>query len=75
MSPKKVLAVKVSIRRFITQTELHAMILPELTLRGLPGSSAASTCSLCQAGTYGTGSGRPPLHVTGWSRSGQCDVV
>ena len=57
-----------------TQTELHAMMAAELTLGGLPGSSAASNCSLCQAGTYGTGSGRPRLHVTCWSLCGRCDV-
>ena len=38
-------------------------IMPEAALCWVSGASDAATCSLCQAGTYGTGSGQPHLHA------------
>ena len=38
-------------------------IMPEAALWWVSGASDAATCSLCQAGTYGTGSGQAHLHA------------
>ena len=53
--------------------------MPEAALWGFSGASDADTCSLCQAGTYGTGSGQPRLHAkmrgaTGAGTSGAVDA-
>ncbi len=37
------------------------LLAPKSTLLGLSGSSTATACTVCQAGTYGTGSGPLPF--------------